>query len=408
LKHGGKLIFYLSFGLIFWIFALVSVGLNYQHKILVAAAIIAFVMLAGFRLETGYDWMAYEQALTDVPPFSDLSFADLFSGGLPDTVRLMEPLFIVLLSMIKEYGGTIQTLYFIVALFNGLAFYAFVRHCRANVILAFAIYFCWLYLPVQMGVMRQSIALSFMMLSLIRFDKSKYVSALALFLLGTCFQYSLVIFIPTFFTGAYRKLMQLRLPIVLILMTFYFLGFSLFDMLGVIAEAFGPNFISEKIKIYLQIGTAPKSAGATVYFLLNVIAFLYLSKVVDATSRVEKSLVLVMLLMIATQAAFWQFPLLWNRVQYFVVIAQSILLFKAWKTVEPSHVPAQLLLVLLLSIAALLKPLLSESASPYLPYQSSLRSIYTNDPGDGRERTADFYYRFIQELPTSAGEAETQ
>lgn len=386
-----KLIFYLSLAVIFWAFAFPRVNPNSQNRGLIFAVIIAFILLAGLRLETGFDWKAYEQALTDAP-----LFAELLLSELPSSVKMMEPLFVLLISVIKECGGTIQVLYFTTALFNGIVFYVFVRHCRANIFLAFAIYFCWVYFPVQMGVVRQSIALSFMMLSLIHFDKSKYVSSLVLFLVGVFFQYSLLIFIPIFFTFIYRKILRYTNWILITLVVLYFFSTSPFDGLAIISQNIGFSFVAEKMQVYVELGAAPKSTGAAVYFLLNIFVFLYFKRTAKIASRLEKSLMLSILLMIAMQSAFWQFPLLWNRVQYFVVIAQSILLCRTWANVSAAHRTNQFLTVFVLSAAILIKFLNSDSAMTFVPYQS----VLTDNKGDGQARTEEYYEIFEESIKT--------
>ncbi|WP_156117441.1 EpsG family protein [Collimonas arenae] len=380
--------------LIFWAMALSGVSKTKENKMLALIAVAAFVALAGFRLETGYDWIAYESALNDAPSLFDFSITDL-----PASINQMEPLFILLLSIIKEFGGSIQELYFVVALFNGIVFYKFIRHCRASVILAFSIYFCWSYLIGQMGIMRQSIALSFLMLSLIRFDKSKYPSTVLLLLAGVGFQYSVLMFIPIFCTFTYKKIIRYRMPIMAALLVLYFADFSLFGMIGTAANAIGLSLIVSKLQFYLNIGTFPKSIGAIAYLLLNVFSFLYFAKTIDVQSKVEKALMLSLLLMIFVEALFWQFPLLWNRVQYFVIIAQAILLYKTWGTIKINHRAIQLVATFALSIAALVKMLNNDAAEPYIPYQSVIESIYSTDIGDGRERTERYNYSMEQELP---------
>ncbi|SDX86599.1 EpsG family protein [Collimonas sp. OK242] len=283
-----------------------------------------------------------------------------------------------------------QALYLIVALFNGIAFYIFVRHCRASVIFVFAIYFCWVYLLAQMALIRQSIALSFLMLSLIRLDKSKHSSALALFFIAIGFQSSVLMFLPIFLTKVYKKIIAFEIPILLALVAFYLSGISVFDMLGFAAEHAHFRFVAEKFQHYFSLGPSPKSIGTTIYLLINIFSFLYFSKIANISSRLEKSLMLSILLTIILEAVFWQFPVLWVRAHYFVVIAQAILLYKTWETIRPLHRAVQLAAIFALSIVALVKPLLNEAALPYFPYQSNMRFIYTNDQGDGRKRLEDY------------------
>jgi len=351
-------------------------------------AMVIFVAIAGLRLDTGYDWIAYEAALEEAPPLINLSF-----GDLPPLIGNMEPLFVILLCAIKEFGGSIQILFFVLALFNGLVFYCFVRYCKGCVILAFAVYFCWAYLSAQMGIIRQSIAISFLMLSLIQFDKSKYSAAAVLLLITAGFQYTVLMFAPIFLTRFYRQIIAVRLPLIILMLGFYFLGYNLFDALTKILGIIGPSFIESRVTYYANLGASPKSIGSMAYLILNAFTFLYFSKITNPQSTIEKSLMLSILMMISIQALFWQFPLLWNRAQFFAVIAQSILLYKTWPAISRSHKVVQLFVVFILSIAALIKPLMGDGAQPYLPYQSILRFLYSDDPGDGRKRLEYYNYQ---------------
>jgi EpsG family len=379
------LIFYLSLALIFWAFVLIGEYRKDLNQLLIVIVTVAFVILAGCRWETGYDWIAYEQAVAAAPSLLSLSFTHL-----PEALRPMEPLFVILLSVIKTFGGTIQALYLIVALFNAAAFYIFVRYFRVSVVFVFAIYFCWVYLLAQMAIIRQSIALSFLMLSLIRFNKAKHSSALALFLVAIGFQYSVLMFAPIFVIKAYKKIIAFKFPILLALLVFYLSGISLFDILRVIVENMHFRFVADKFQHYYNAGFSPRTLGAGIYLLINIFTFWYLSKFANISSRLEKALMLSILLTIVLETIFWQFSLLWERAHYFVVIAQGILLYKTWETINPLHRAAQFSVIFALSIVALIKPLLSETALPYIPYQSNIRFIYTNEAGDGRKRLENY------------------
>jgi EpsG family len=381
------LYFYISMALLFWAFVPIAVSSTKEHKGLAICSVVFFIAIAGLRLETGYDWIAYESALNDAPSIFNFTLS-----GLPPTIGQMEPLFIVLLSIIKTLGASIQFLYFVVALFNGIVFYIFVRYCRASVIVAFATYFCWAYLLAQMGIIRQSIAISFLMLSLIRFDKSKYWSTFCLFVIALLFQNSILMFTPIFLVKKYKKLIKYRTPLMLGLLLFYFLDLDVLHIFGLLTGPISVDSlgvlgtVAGKIQFYLEAGESPKSIGATAYLILNSFSFIYFMRIHHPQSPIEKSLMISLFMMIAMQAMFWQFPLLWSRGQYFVVTAQAILLYKTWPSISKQHRQIQVILVFALSIAALIKPLLNDTAIPYMPYMS----ILTDEPGNGRNRLEQY------------------
>lgn len=63
-------------------------------------------MFSGTRYETGNDWTAYVAAFNRIPPFEDLcNKPELF------VVSRMEPGYVILNSIVKSFGGTIDIVF---------------------------------------------------------------------------------------------------------------------------------------------------------------------------------------------------------------------------------------------------------------------------------------------------------
>ena len=322
------------------------------------------------------------------------SLWSLYDADFSSTSNTMEPLFVLLMSVIKTFGGNLQTLFFGTALFNTYAIVKFIKHCRANLLLCLAIYFCWLYLPVQMGVVRQSIALSFLMLSLIEYDKKHAINAIALFTTGLFFQFSLILFAPIFFPRVTIFLLNRKQTFIFAMIVLYLSNFSLFEGLNFFASLVNNELISQKLSYYYNTGPAAKSEASIIYFFLCIFILFYFSWNKAQYTRLELALFSSLFLMTILQATFWEFPLVWNRAQYFTVIAQSVLL--SWNITKQklNQRIVVLILVFLFSMSVLLKILFGESSIIFLPYQSYFSNLITDSVEDGRTRTEDFYKKF--------------
>lgn len=380
---------------LFWGGATIALFRKRTDFLLLCVVFVAFVLLADTRYETGFDWPVYELALSEAP-----ALVDLFNGAvLQDTVRLMEPLFLLLLSTLKSFDADIQTLFFVVALFNGAVLIRFFQYTRTNIAVGLAIYFSWAYLVVQMAVIRQSLAVSFLMLAIMAFDRRRLARAALWLAMGTFIQYSLLLFLPIFFTAIWRRLLAWRYWIVGGLTLVLLSGISMFWMLQAIAGLIPNAFIAGKLAGYAALAPSPGfSVTAAAYFVMHTAIFLFLSRTYDPSSRIETVLIGSMMMMVIAQALIPEWPLLWNRLHYFVIVAQIVMLARRWHTLPQVRMRVEYLAVYGLSLAVFAKLILWPGMEPYLPYQSYLEQAWTGYAGDGRQRAEDYYLHFNEAL----------
>lgn len=347
---------------LFWGGATIALFRKRTDFLLLCVVFVAFVLLAGTRYETGFDWPVYELALSEAP-----TLVDLFNGAvLQDTVRLMEPLFLLLLSTLKSFDADIQS---------------------------------WAYLVVQMAVIRQSLAVSFLMLAIMAFDRRRLARAALWLAMGTFIQYSLLLFLPIFFTAIWRRLLAWRYWIVGGLTLVLLSGISMFWMLQAIAGLIPNAFIAGKLAGYAALAPSPGfSVTAAAYFVLHTAIFLFLSRTYDPSSRIETVLIGSMMMMVIAQALIPEWPLLWNRLHYFVIVAQIVMLARRWHTLPQVRMRVEYLAVYGLSLAVFAKLILWPGMEPYLPYQSYLEQAWTGYAGDGRQRAEDYYLHFNEAL----------
>lgn len=385
--------FYILVMLSLWVFATLFFRVRGTFCISAFLVFSAFVFISGLRFETGYDWMVYESALEGAP-----SIFDFFGPARTSEAELMEPLFLLTLSLTREFGGNIQALFLLVAVFNSLVLVRFLRFCGANIAVCFAIYFSWLYLPLQMGVVRQSIALSFVMLSLIEHERGRGVLRNFFFSVGFLFHFSTLLFLPIFSRVFLDSMLKARYYFAMIALIIPVVGIDFFEWIGVVAGVVNFEFVSSKMRQYLDIGAAPLSFTAFAYLFLNCALFLVLARRRACLTRIESSLLASVGLMIFFQALFWQFPLLWNRVQYLAVVGQGVMLSRRWISLRGQRAWLEFGCVSLLSALVFVRFVSNPFASPYIPYQSYIWHQISGDEGSGRVRTEKFYRDFVEAL----------
>lgn len=121
--------------------------------------IVFFVVFltAALKYETGVDWMVYQSIFSLQWPLGDI-----FSVGVYDffTQFGFEPGYMFLTAIIKEFGGNIQCVYFIVALINILLLYSSLTYFSKYPILCLLGYYCFVFFILDMSGIRQALALN--------------------------------------------------------------------------------------------------------------------------------------------------------------------------------------------------------------------------------------------------------
>lgn len=147
------------------IFGILAVGALFEqrgmnHRTTNIVRFIAFFVVfltAAFKYETGVDWMVYQSIFTLQWPLGEI-----FSVGINDffTQFGFEPGYMFLTSIIKEFGGNIQSVYFIVALINILLLYSSLSYFSKYPILCLLGYYCFVFFILDMSGIRQALALN--------------------------------------------------------------------------------------------------------------------------------------------------------------------------------------------------------------------------------------------------------
>lgn len=365
---------YISAFSFFWFLFFCSVITARRDVLLDVLAFILFVCFAGLRFETGNDWLVYRDNYNALRETSDL--VAVFTASF-------EPLYMAV-AFFFAHVVNFQIFSFFVSLFNGVILFKFCQFLQVSFSGVAAICFSWVYLATYMAATRYSIAISFILLSLIYIYKGALARGLVFSILAGGFHIFAIIFLP--FLLLARTPLSMRIAVIFLLLATV-LG-SMFQAVYQLG-AFSWIPYSEKLSFYVETTEYSKlSIGSILYIGLNLIlfCFLFLERQETQLLKLAKWSTLVLL---TFQIAMWFLPVFWNRVQFLVVIVQASYLSNV---LIQRRLVSVWLLVMGLSMAVLYKFLSDPALISYIPYQNVVTEMLSNSPGDGEAR----FYESLQ------------
>lgn len=157
-----------------------------NRKYLDFVGLLALILLAGLRSNTGLDYESYR------------SYFDLFQTG---QMPLLNNVFEVGYSLFNIIVPEFEFLIILMAAISiGLKYIAFKRLNIKSIFVIFFFYYCSIYMFYDMGVMRQGVAISFCFLSIpyvVKKDRRFFVCIF----FATLFHVSALTFLPVYFMG---------------------------------------------------------------------------------------------------------------------------------------------------------------------------------------------------------------
>lgn len=389
---------YIIVALVYWLFAFTEIQHNRSARYLGAIGGCIFVIFAGLRFETGCDWMAYERYFHEIP---DIGSLILGSEGFPQFGR-MEPLFGLLNSILKFSGLNFQSLLFIVAVFNGLVLFSFLRRYSIHPMLCVAVYYCWSYLPLQMACIRQSIAYSFVILGIQALLTRKTISYYIWILIGSGFH---CVVLPFLIVGPIiQKHINDRILFGLLgggILVYLCNIDCVYPMISILRSFFGGS-IAERIEYYSLFADSEKTMGAMGYLAINIVFVAFYRNWLEKRGggdKVDSVCLNLIIILVLMQLYFSNIPIFWHRFRYIGVIGQACGFSRMLANFNIGNrlfgfctamIPSSIILSVYLS---------SCTAQVYVPYQSYITYVVTGDQGDGLERSEQFiadYIRYIR------------
>src|SRR5262249_16055877 len=138
------------------------------------------------------------------------------------------------------------------------------------------VYFCLAAIAIQMNIMRQALASSFVLLGLLYVARRRMAVAAASMLVGAAIHVSIVIFWPLCLIGIRRPTRTTRSLILCAGIAVAVMGVDLFQATVQLITAVAPAWLVEKLDFYFNLEAVDISMGAALIILWNVAVLLVL------------------------------------------------------------------------------------------------------------------------------------
>jgi len=393
---------YFIFAAIFVLLALGHYRFRKWSKVIDMTALLLFIGIAGLRYQTGYDWVVYEDY-----------FYAIYDSTRCYQGPAMEPLYWLFNVPLSLLGLDVSVLFIVIASLNGVIFYFFCRSFGVGFAYPAAFYFSWIYLALQMGVLRQSLAVSFFLIACMAFLQRSYGRTLLAAFASLGMQFSALLYLPALAGPFILQRIWSFFPVTLFIAILVLLAAkgSMPIVLQWLLDIDIP-FVGEKMKDYALMLDSPLSIGAIGYLALNIMFVCMFWWVYrdSMPSRAELLLLSPIILMIFLQTGFMNWPIFWNRMQYLAIPCQAVLLALMLKK-NSGWGEAIAFVFVGLGFANLGYFLSKQLAVPYLPYQTIIVSYGTED---GRARANEYFkihrennIQYYEKRDASADEVRT-
>ena len=190
--------FYFLIFIILFIFAACDIDkkLNANSRnIVLIFLFLVFWLVAGLRYETGTDWMTYTQFYNQID-----NIAEVFGGSsyvLNDSP--FEIGYTLVNSVLKVFTDNIQWLFLLIAFVTNLMLFFSLKKYSSHIFISLLIYFCIIYLILDMSGIRQCIALNIFLCSLNYIIRKKICKYFLAIFIASLFHQAAWLLLPMYF-----------------------------------------------------------------------------------------------------------------------------------------------------------------------------------------------------------------
>lgn len=361
------------------------------NRILVGLAAMLLVLIAGLRYETGGDWDVYQRIFYSIPPINQIN-------PLQYNNPTCEIGFCLLCALIKWLGGGLQTLFFVVTLFDILFITLALCRYTKYPVLGLLCYYGILYFQLDMIYIRQAmtVAICFWAIHCI---EDKQPIRYFLWILLACLIHKVAIVMVILY-----PLVRLKFPmwvyifVIVVGMVIMLVGIPWITSIFASVTSFLGGSFAEKAAAYSQDHLFAVSRKLSTGFVLNVaIIFVVLFFKNDIEKRRYGTLHLNMFtLSLVCYYYGYELVEISNRFRFFFLISIIALLPNL---VEAMHTRLKIILsgiiVILYSFSISMGIFLeSPAAVAYNPYQNYIVYQYNGKSSTGKQRLEQSHHAF--------------
>ena len=378
------MIYYVVFLCCFWLLA------SYEHynkkQPVWIFSLGLFIAIAGFRVETGWDWMTYEDYFNQLK-----SVWNIQGAGLS-----MELGFNFLIFILKFFNLDFQYFLFFMSLLTSLLMWLFfLMLAPKRIAFSIAIMYSFIYLSLNMTMMRQALSCTLMLVALAFLIKNYLIMSVVFWLLSCLIHSSSMIFGSVYFFLIVNASQRLVIGFYIMALTLgvfsFFLQFGFVGMILKLLSSLDLGFINNKIAFYLDNDVSFKpSLGALLYLFFYVIFSIIHQYKFYRKNLAYKVETFFLILICFCMGGGLDFPILWSRVQFISIAIVALILARylsiTSEMASKSIINYVYLTCLSISCLVHLYQLNRPNMEVFFPYNSVIHRVFDVQSYDGRIR----------------------
>lgn len=379
--------FYLICFVILLVLAILNVQMHdrLSNQMLSGLAALLLIGVAGLRYETGGDWDTYAMLFREFPDFSRLI-------GHPKELmaQQVEEGFVLLNAVIKQLGGTVQHLFFVVTAVNLTLITCALQRYTKYPVVALLCYYGILYFQLEMIYIRQATAVALCFFALQYIQDHKIWKYMLIIVLACMFHRVAALMIPLYF------LLDRKLPVWLYAAA---VGVgALLMLIGVpwiqkiflaVAGLLGDNY-AEKAEYYTDNSLFAVGRGLSIGFVLNLAILAVVLYFKDKLDELPYGTIMLNMFALSLLLYYYCFELVEvsNRVRMFFLIGVIALLPMVLEVLPLFLERLAGLIVVALYCFSFARGIFLErpEAAAYNPYQNYIEYKIHPRPSTGKQR----------------------
>jgi hypothetical protein len=379
--------FYLICFVILLVLAILNVQMHdrLSNQMLSGLAALLLIGIAGLRYETGGDWDTYAQLFREFPNLSRLI-------GQPRELmaQQVEEGFVLLNAVIKQLGGTVQHLFFVVTTVNLTLITCALQRYTKYPVVALLCYYGILYFQLEMIYIRQATAVALCFFALQYIQDHKIWRYMLIIVLACTFHRVAALMIPLYF------LLDRKLP-VWVYAAAVGVG-ALLMLIGIpwiqkiflaVAGLLGDNY-AEKAEYYTDNALFAVGRGLSIGFVLNLAILAVVLYFKDKLDELPYGTIMLNMFALSLLLYYYCFELVEvsNRVRMFFLIGVIALLPMVLEVLPLFLERLAGLIVVALYCFSFARGIFLErpEAAAYNPYQNYIEYKIHPRPSTGKQR----------------------
>lgn len=234
-----------------------------KNKFLINLIIILLFLVAGFRYETGVDWLAYEYQINNAYPIDSA-----FNTGRWDLIfPTLDIGFSLLNSIVKSFGGGVQSIFFIISLISISLLKNNVERYSPLPIFALLVYYTFFFFIFDLSGLRQGLAIQVFFYSIRYIESKKFFKYMCAILLAVTIHWTSILLLPMYFV--LNKKASIRNVIVVIVASTIIFSFQI-KWLGafmgdILNQINGFTLLAGKVNAYTTNDVFSQNRGWNMY-----------------------------------------------------------------------------------------------------------------------------------------------